>query len=188
MISKYKSLNKNTKTALLCSIPCFLLMSCFGVITTQGWHVPNLDEVHYDEGIVKVVEIPKSKKGTVAHIEIKTNDGRRLHLGCSYTAYYYINYSNCAKGKRKEFLNKVHGKNAKVGWYIQKPFLGFHNPYPQMISLQIDGNYVNDFEYDKKAIYLSDAWKRFLIGIMANFIIFSIMYILIYSLPNPNKS
>ena len=183
-----KKLNENTKFSLFMMITMFLFLSSFIITTTAGWHIPSPEEIHYDEGVVKVIKIPKSKKGTVDHIEITTKDGKYLHLSCSYAPYHYSQYSDCDYYTSSQELTKnVHNKIGVAGWYIQKPFFGIKNPYPQIVSLTIDGKHIEGLSYHHRISKMHQERKRLPIVIMICFVVFVMAFIWIERGINPRQ-
>jgi hypothetical protein len=43
-------------------------------------------------------------------------------------------------------------KPAKIGWYVSKPFLWYNNPYPQMVTLETEGQSLLSYEESKTII------------------------------------
>lgn len=99
LISKYKELNGMVKFIFWMLCISTLCSWAFAVFTYTGWHIPSDDEIFYTQGKVKTVEVGysqyKGASGTVKHIELYTDDGRVVYFVCSYTAYYYTQYSGC---------------------------------------------------------------------------------------------
>lgn len=148
LINKYQKLDPITKFVFWLSHVLIVLTCSFNLINHKGWHIPNDNEINYSQGKIYVVESSYTQRigGTksVGHIELYTDDGKKMYFTCSYTAFNYTQYSNC--GNNKEYKDMVHGKYGKIGWYIQKPILWIKNPYPQMVSLAIerDGVFINE--------------------------------------------
>lgn len=114
-------------------------MSIFLLLNCKAWHIPTDDEIHYTKGKIYVVPANYTQRlggtSSVGHIELYTDDGKKMYFTCNYTAFNYTQYSNC--GNNKEYKDIVHGKYGEVGWYIQKPFLWIQNPHPQLVSLSV---------------------------------------------------
>ncbi|MDO4896725.1 MAG: hypothetical protein Q3971_05110 [Moraxella sp.] len=172
----------NLKFLVCITILAILISLWFMTVTRPGWHIPTPDEIHYDEGVVSVVRVYYSNKKNrwVEHIELKTDDGKLIHFGCSYTAYYYTQYSNCLFSEEyQDFVKQVHNKRGVVGWYVQKPFLGHNNPYPQLISLSIDGQYTKDLNYDGIIARMHESRNLFPILVVVIFVIWSMLFLFI---------
>lgn len=171
----------NLKFLICITVLVILISLWFMTMTRMGWHIPTTDEVYYNEGVVSVVRVYYSNKKNrwVEHIELKTDDGKLIHFGCSYTAYYYTQYSGCLFSEEyQDFVKKVHNKRGVVGWYVQKPFLGAKNPYPQIVSLNIEGKYAKDLNYEGIIARMHEDRKLFPILVVVIFVIWFMFFLL----------
>lgn len=190
---RYKEFDGLLLFSFWSSVVLVVIFFLFGIITYTGWHIPTDDEIHYTQGKIRVVKegyYQKIGSGDANHVKLYTNDNKTLHLTCSYTAFYYTQYSSCygVYGK-KEFINIVDGKQGVVGWYIQKPFFGLKNPYPQLIYLSIidqEGNTqiifdkASRIERMKKGVYF-----RIFMFFFSSFLVFYIVLLPVYRLYYP---
>ena len=104
-------------------------------------------------------------------------------FGCSYSAYSTPSTSVCIS---KKYIEDYIGKKAIFGWYYQTDFFGFHNPIPQLVSINVDGKYIKSYEDTKKNFLKMNIGRSFisLINIIISFLIF---YKLIYPLDSIKK-
>lgn len=174
LIKKYKNLNPITKFVFWLSHAIIVIMSSFLLLSYKGWHIPTDDEIHYSQGKIYVVESSYTQRiggaKSVGHIELHTNDGKKMYFTCSYTAFNYTQYSNC--GNNEEYKNMVHRKYGEVGWYVQKPILWIKNPYPQMVSLAIekDGVFIDETTQDETIHHMLISKKGTIFLIIFNII------------------
>lgn len=176
-------MNLETKIAFWMTAIGFLLFATDGLLLGKFWHIPSPSDIHYSTGIVHVIKSPSKHNTTVNHIQLKTKDGQLLHLACSYTAYYYSKRSYCISHYEKELVSKIYGKQATVGWYIQKPLLGINNPYPQLIDLNVEGEQI--ISYQKRIELMRSDVKPTIIYILFQLTIAISTFLFLYRVYNP---
>lgn len=139
LFDKYKNSNGNFKFSLWLVLVTWLLVTFFLVLNDKEWHIPTNNEIQYIKGKIYVVPADYNQRigGTNSawHIELRTNDGGKMYFVCSYTAFYYTQYSDCGDGDGEGIKNSIDGRYGEVGWYKQKSLLGITNPYPQLASM-----------------------------------------------------
>ncbi|WP_066803863.1 hypothetical protein [Moraxella oblonga] len=147
----------------------FLVLAtlAFVILNDRGWHIPTDSEIHHATGIIHVIGDDyhqKNGSGSVAHIQIHTDDGKKIYLTCSYTALGYTQYSGCEQGWAvKDFKNVVHKQQGEVSWYVQNKFLGITNPYPQLLSMTVrkDGKVIYERTKEQTLTQMSKGGHTF---------------------------
>lgn len=143
LIKKYKNLTPSAKSAFWICTLGFICSCLFFILNCKAWHIPTDDEIHYTKGKIYVVPANYTQRlggtSSVGHIELHTDDGKKMYFTCSYTALDTTQYSSC-RSLKPEYKNTVHRKYGEVGWYMQKPFLGIKNPHPQLVSMAVEKN------------------------------------------------
>lgn len=125
MFKFYKKMNEMTRFAFWISIIAFLISAVDGLLLGKFWYIPSPDDIYCSTGVARGIEAPsKNINTTVDYVLFKGADGQTMQLACSYCANYYARRSGCSYGGRKELYADIHNKQAEIGWYIQKPFLG----------------------------------------------------------------
>lgn len=185
MFKFYKKMNEMTRFSLWLSIAAFLLAAVDGLLLGKFWYIPSPDDIHYSTGIVRVIKEPSKRNTTVDHVLFKGADGQMMHLACSYSASYYARRSGCSYGGRKEFYAEIHNKQAEIGWYIEKPFLGITNPYPQLISLKIEGKQHRSLNYKNRTMKMQGHRKVTIVYILIAAVFSTLMFLFLYKVYNP---
>lgn len=110
----------------------------------QGRDFPDESQLNYSEGTLKV-ERQRTGKASTAYFIVVTpkNSLRGVNYYCSYAAYHDLATAWCL---RKEELEPHLDKQVRVGWYKQKSFLWFDNPYPQLVSLSVNGETIRSYD------------------------------------------
>lgn len=118
----------------------------------EGRDFPKETEILYAEGKLLASTIPSaSRSGSrVGAMEICETAKECHSYHCGYSAYYLPSLQSCFNNYKN--LKPYHRKKAKVGYYYQKDFLWFHNPYRQMVSLEVDGKPVDTYQNTKSYI------------------------------------
>ena len=116
----------------------------YGLGVWSGRDFPQEHELQYAEGIIQTHKDSEGNRGAVVVNVVELIDGNNqgTNYYCNYSAYFRIGMSQCIN--EKEISNYL-GKPAKIGWYMQKDYLFFHNPYPQLVTLEVDGALVRDY-------------------------------------------
>lgn len=149
LILKFKNLDFESQLSILFGLIFLIICHFFIFVNNKAWHIPTDDEIYYTTGKLYIENSSYHKRGErhVSHIELYTDDNKKIYFTCSYTAFTYTQYSGCDWGDTaKEFKDKIHRKYGEIGWYQQKPLLWFKNPYPQLLSLKIkqdDGQWIS---------------------------------------------
>lgn len=185
MFKFYKKMNEMTRFSLWLSIATFLLTAVDQLLLGKFWYIPSPDDIHYSTGIVRVIKEPSKRNTTVDHVLFKGADGQMMHLACSYSASYYARRSGCSYGGRKEFYAEIHNKQAEIGWYIEKPFLGITNPYPQLISLKIEGKQHRSLNYKNRTMKMQGHRKVTIVYILIAAVFSTLMFLFLYKVYNP---
>ncbi len=101
----------------------------------------NQQDFYYSEGIF-TGHFQRNKYGKYFYIHLKDNQGNLTPYQCSHSAMDKKPRSTCLNvthDEIKTYLNKP----AKIAWLPQKDFLWFHNPYRQIVKLEIDGKVID---------------------------------------------
>lgn len=148
------TLNKRPKTRYIYII-LFALCSLYTILSTAiQWKViPNAqDDIQYSLG---VVGINKTSDGTAMLTLLPSALLKdTMYFGCSYSMNLSANGNKCLDEKT---LALAKGEFAKVGWYEPKGVFTIKNPYPQMVSIEVDGKYLKSFNETK---LLSDGYNN----------------------------
>lgn len=190
LITKYKNLTPSAKSAFWMCTVGFICSCSFLVLNCKAWHIPTDDEIHYTKGKIYVVPANYTQRlggtSSVGHIELHTDDGKKMYFTCSYTALDTTQYSSC-RSLKPEYKNAVHRKYGEVGWYMQKPFLWIKNPHPQLVSMAVEKNGEMVMEKTKEASIerMSVDKKDLIFMIIFAFVVF---YGMLFSAFLPKKS
>lgn len=156
----------------------FVLFILFNTIFPwKGRDFPNESEITYSEGTINYdyQQDGKSKRLLLV-LENIDNTKKNQVFGCSYSAYATTSTSVCVS---KKYIENYIGKKTIFGWYYQPDFFGLHNPTPQLVSINVDGNYIKSYANTKKNFLRMNVVRMFisLINLIVSFLIF---YKLIY--------
>lgn len=123
----------------------------------RGGDFPKEHELQYSEGLLRAryVRLAKGRNSSREILLVSLSGQKSTKKPFSYI--YYCNYdakhspnsSFCPK--HKELLDNAN-KPAKIGWYVSKPFLWYNNPYPQMVTLDVEGQSLLSYEESKTII------------------------------------
>ncbi len=176
------------RVLVLLSIIYFILI---GLGSWKGRDFPQENELKYAEGIIQTHKDSEGNRGAVVVnvVELIDSNNQRTNYYCNYSAYFRIGMSQCIN--EKEISNHL-GKPAKIGWYMQKDYLFFHNPYPQLVTLEVDGALVRDYHKSLEGVAYSNTKKKeftwfFLIPCGVFFILLSCVDIFIIGFFNRNN-
>ncbi len=113
----------------------------FAILSYQGRDFPTEEQLHYNTGILTTHDLQGKRRGnTVALI---TDDNKKMIFTCDYSAFHSSITERCMSFRHyKKYLNKP----ATIGWYNPKEFFGFSNPYPQLVTLTVEGKPIRDGE------------------------------------------
>lgn len=133
------TLNKKIRFALIL-IPFFGMLSNIIVNLPVGF--PEESKLHYSTG---VFEIEKAMQST-NHVLLRQIDNGHSYqvFSCSYSPFGNQRASSCGDNK---YLAPYVSKEVTIGWYNVDRFLGFENDIPQMVTLEVDGEVIRDYNY-----------------------------------------
>ena len=103
---------------------------------------PEKSELQYSTGIF---DTERSLRAT-NHVSLTNIDGSNEYkvFSCSYSPFSNQRSSSCGDVKNLEpYMNK----EVTIGWYQVKPFLGFKNEIPQLVTIDIDGETMRSYEH-----------------------------------------
>lgn len=130
------------------------------IASWEGREFPNQNELHYTSGILQQNQEMVGSRAkyfiTIISLMDKKNS-TRMNFFCDYTAYIGSSMSECLS---KEKLTPHLNKPATIGYYYQKDFLWFHNPAPQLVTLEIDGQVISS--YQDKVLEIKRRQKSYL--------------------------
>ena len=148
-----------------CVRALFLLFIIFFVFVGfgiwKGRDFPQENELKYAEGIIQTHTDSAGSRGSVVVNVVELIDGNNqvTNYYCNYSAYFRIGLSECIDDKE---ISNYLGKPAKIGWYMQKDYLFFHNPYPQLVTLEVDRVLVRDYHKSlERVAYYNAKYKKF---------------------------
>lgn len=163
----------------------FVLFILFNTILPwKGRDFPNKAEILYSEGTINYnYQQDGRSKRLLLILDNVNNTKEHQVFGCSYSAYSTPSTSVCIS---KKYIEDYIGKKAIFGWYYQTDFFGFHNPIPQLVSINVDGKYIKSYEDTKKNFLKMNIGRSFisLINLIISFLIF---YKFIYLLDSIKK-
>ena len=133
------TLNKKIRFSLIL-IPFFGMLSNIIVNLPVGF--PEESKLQYSTG---VFEIEKAMQAT-NHVLLKDINGSNGYqvFSCSYSLFGNQRASSCGDNK---YLAPYVNKEVTIGWYNVDRFLGFENDMPQMVTLEVDGELIRDYNY-----------------------------------------
>lgn len=144
IISKsIKTIKKNAYLFwyLFCNTIGLAIFTNFLIFQYQPNYLPKESELHYSEGYLYFHEFKEARGKTIYRVAYLKNQG---DFRCDYRAHYDFSSGSC--GFKKELTKKISGKKAKIGWYRQPDFLWKSNPYPQLVTLEVEGNMISDYD------------------------------------------
>lgn len=109
----------------------------------QNINFPEKNQIQYSEGVLKVNKV-YFKREVIPYIIIDN-----ITYACSYRIHNSPISDKCLPYSQ---LEPYIGQYAKVGWYTQKKFLWYKNPYRQLVSLQINGKTLKSYEQVKSNV------------------------------------
>lgn len=109
----------------------------------KGIDFPKKSQVQYSEGVLKVNKV-YFKREVIPYIIIDN-----ITYACSYRIHNSPLSDKCLPYSQ---LEPYIGQYAKVGWYTQKKFLWYNNPYRQLVFLQINGKTLKSYEQIKSNV------------------------------------
>lgn len=109
---------------------------------------PDKSAIQYSEGILKTTQRRASRHHTVADVVLVPFDSKvGITYYCNYTARHTAVLSSC---QPEEKITPHRNQPVKIGWYQKSDVLWFHNPHPQLVSLEVDGEVIRSYEYSLK--------------------------------------
>ena len=132
-------LNKKIRFSLTL-IPFFGFL--LTLITDFPVSLPKESKLQYSTGIF---EIEKAMQAT-NHVLLRQIDNGYGYqvFSCSYSPFGNQRASTCGDD---EYLEPYINKQATIGWYKVNSFLGFKNDIPQLVTLEVDGKVIRDYNY-----------------------------------------
>ena len=136
--------DKRTKiilTMLFVVIPSFLILAwvCVGrpMSSWPGRGFPAESEIQYSQGILKTQdEQVYHRSRTTRPTIVLPGTYEHGSYYCGYASYHDPGLAVCLSGQElAPYINKP----VTIGWYMQKDYLWFSNPYRQLVSLEVDG-------------------------------------------------
>lgn len=105
---------------------------------------PIKENIVYSDGILKTTKRRINHHHTVIDIVIvPVGNKMGITYYCDYTAQHKARLSSCFL---EEHITPYLNENVRVGWYKKDDVLWFHNPYPQLVSLEVDGKVIRSYE------------------------------------------
>lgn len=142
--TKNKNPAKSSKSKYF-YICLFIIASTYTVFDTAiHWKLtPSQEEMQYTFGLVGV----NSDDGipTISVLPSATLKDQ-MTFGCGYSMKSDSHTNQCLN---ESLLMPIKGSVATVGWYKLKSVFGYQNPYPQMVSLEVDSKYLKSYNETK---------------------------------------
>lgn len=115
----------------------------------KGRYFPELSQVQYAEGTLKGYA-QRGAKGYQYSILTLTPSGtlKAQVYACDYASSHRPTDDCLDWTDLKPYLNQP----ARIGWYYQPDYLWFHNPHPQLVSLEVAGKTVRSYDDTKQNI------------------------------------
>lgn len=133
------ALNKKIRFALML-IPFFGISSNIIVNLPVGF--PEENELQYSTGIFNIEKAMRATNHVLLS-QIDNGNGYQV-FSCSYSPFGNQRASTCGDD---EYLEPYINKQATIGWYKVNSFLGFKNDIPQLVTLEVDGKVIRDYNY-----------------------------------------
>ncbi|WP_066803879.1 hypothetical protein [Moraxella oblonga] len=109
---------------------------------------PDKSAIQYSEGTLKTIKRRASRHHTVTDVVLVPFDSKvGTTYYCDYTAQHTAVSSSCLP---EEKIAPYRNQSVRIGWYQKSDVLWFHNPHPQLVSLEVDGEVIRSYEYSLK--------------------------------------
>ena len=149
-LRKFSELSKSQKIHIVILLLTLFFFPSKLLLEWSGRNFPLKSELHYSEGVLDYEWFGVTLKS----IEEPSKD---IVFICHYTAFTTRDSGSCMDRKNIEpYLDKP----AKIGWYFQSDFLGFSNDFPQLVTLEVEGEQKR--YYEKTLKFTKDANMIFL--------------------------
>lgn len=142
--SKARKPVKSSKPKYL-YISLFVIASSYTVFdTAMNWKLtPSQEQIQYTFGLVGI----DSNDGvTTVSVLPSASLKDRITFGCGYSMKSDSQSNQCLDAS---LLTPLKGSVATVGWYKLKSVFGHQNPYPQLMSLEINNKYIKSYNETK---------------------------------------
>lgn len=118
--------------------------------TKRGRYFPEPSQVQYSEGTLKGY-VQRGAKGYQYSILTLTPKGtlKAQPYFCNYAAAHNSTYDCINWADLQPYLNQPD----RIGWYYHPDYLWFHNPHPQLVSLEVAGEMVRSYDDTKNMVY-----------------------------------
>lgn len=168
---------------------CGISLNGYFIINTlariRGDYIPKIHEIEYSEGLLRAYykKFDEDDGDGARDLLVVQMSGQKFTKKplsniyyCNYNVIHKPNTSFCLK---EDEIVQHNGKPAKIGWYVSKPFLWYDNPYPQLMTLEVDGKSIISYDYmqsELKEMNRSDKVIDFI------FLIFITFFMMIFML------
>ena len=141
-IRKFSELSKSQKIHIILFLLFISFMPIKSFLEWRGRDFPQESELQYSTGTLEYSRAPGKDSKSFTVLRSAEQVGEEIAYGCSYTAFLSSTTGSCMGLKR---IEPYLGKDAIVGWYAQPSFLGFKNKIPQLVSLEVNGEYLKTY-------------------------------------------
>lgn len=105
---------------------------------------PIKENIVYSDGILKTTQRRASRHHTVADVVLVPFDKKAgITYYCNYTARHTAVLSSC---QPEEKITPHRNQSVRIGWYQKSDVLWFHNPHPQLVSLEVNGKVIRSYD------------------------------------------
>lgn len=152
----------------------------------RGQDFPQINELKYSEGILRAYHQRFDESdgdGTrdilmVRLLNQKSSDALLDNsYYCNYMSKHDPRTSFCLK---EEDIFNHRKKYAKIGWYIPKPFLWHKNPYPQIVTLEVENKLILSYDFSKYELEKKRKMDKIFYGIAIVFFGGACLFLCIY--------
>lgn len=156
-------------------VSLFVAASAYTIFNTAiHWKItPSQEQVQYTIGLVGI----DSKNG-IATLSVLPSPTLKdqVTFGCGYSMKSDPKSNQCLD---ESLLNPIKGTVATVGWYKLRSGFGHKNPYLQMVSLEVGGEYLKSYN-ETKVLNEGRNNARGLLTCLTLFIYFMILQVILF--------
>lgn len=161
------------------TIPLFAVVMMTGTVLSgyKGIGLPPENELQYSTGFIKAgkIAVRHSSKGLqkampVIYLSPSLESPKAVTYICSYSGT--MKFGDCFHDDiPTEYIHQY----AKIGWYQQPDIIFLDNPYRQLVTLEVNGKMVIDYQTTKNKIQEANRSNY-----IANFIFMIVNLVVVY--------